>query len=780
MQGVGFRPFIFRLAQACGVSGSVRNEDAEVVIEAQGTAGQLAAFTRALRRRSWPVQARVDQIRSFSLPVREGASGFQIISSTSRECAQMQLNITPDLALCRDCRRELLAGVGRHRLAGYALINCTNCGPRYSIVRRTPYDRAHTTMVEFTMCATCRAEYDDPGHRRFHAQPIACAACGPELRLVTSLGEVVVGDPIAEAVRLLEAGKIVALKGLGGFHLAVRARDAAAVERLRRLKRRDAKPFALMCRSRASVRGLVDLSAAGMAALASAAAPIVLAPQRGNPAVAAGGGVAPGSHRFGVMLPYTPMQTLLFYRGGRQLGPLVMTSANRSDEPLIIDNREAIERLGGGGGEGLCDALLLHDRPIQRPVDDSLVLDRPGMAVLPIRRARGMVPTPITLPEALRDAPAGICLGGELKNTIAVVAQGQVLLSQHLGDLRHPRTFTLFKQTIQDLLELVAVQPHWVAHDLHPMYLSTAQAWTLAQAWGVPLVGVQHHHAHAAALLAEHQMVGPMLAIVCDGTGYGSSLGGEGTIWGGELLLADLHGFQRLGHLRPLMLPGGDAASVDTRRSALAALAQAYGPECALMKQTAALYPDPHERGFMLEAMNRGLNTTASTGAGRYFDAVACLLGLCLRNEFEGQAGQALEAAAFGIAPLATDQMLFSLQYADGEEGGPMQIDLAPLVREVVRLRERGEATGRIAALFHDQFAAAWVAAVTQAVARTGVRTIGLSGGVFCNQRLTERIVEGLSKCAGVVVLQHRLVPPNDGGLALGQAAVAAAQSLTW
>ncbi|MEI8197690.1 MAG: carbamoyltransferase HypF, partial [Phycisphaerae bacterium] len=567
VQGVGFRPFIFRLAQTYGLTGSVRNEDSDVIIEAQGNDAQLAAFEQALQ--TGPSMARVDRIVTSPMATLSSAADFQITPSTSSTHFLPQSNITPDLAVCPDCQRELLAGSGRHRLAGYPLINCTHCGPRYSIVRRTPYDRANTTMSVFSMCPQCRAEYDDPAHRRFHAQPIACDACGPHLRLVTHLGEPVAGDPIAAAVRLLEAGQILAIKGLGGFHLAVRATDHAAVARLRQLKQRDAKPFAIMCASLAATQRLVDLSAAGAAALVSPVAPIVLASQRPNHGIAPA--VAPGTHRLGVMLPYTPIQHLLFASGsggaeeGSIGGGLVMTSANHADEPLIIDNDDALKRLGS-----LCDALLLHDRPIQRPADDSIVLDLSDDDVLPIRRARGFVPTPITLPDSLRHAPAGLCLGGELKNTIAVVTHGQAILSQHLGDLRHPRAYTLFQQTIRDLLELLVVQPRWIAHDLHPLYLSTQYATELARQWNVPLVPVQHHHAHAAALMAENNLEGPILAIVCDGTGYPPHP--DTTIWGGELLLADWRGFRRLAHLRPLLLPGGDAASVDTRRPALAAL----------------------------------------------------------------------------------------------------------------------------------------------------------------------------------------------------------------
>ena len=759
VQGVGFRPFVFRLAQTYGLTGSVRNEDSAVVIEAQGPAAQLAAFAQALQ--SGPAMSRVDRILTSSLDTVASTGNFQIVASTTSVLTPLETNVTPDLALCPDCRRELLAGPGQHRLAGYPLINCTHCGPRYSIIRRTPYDRSNTTMAQFPMCQQCRGEYDDPAHRRFHAQPIACAACGPHVRLVTHLGEPVAGDPIVAAMRLLAAGQILALKGLGGYHLAVRATDHAAVARLRQLKQRDAKPFAIMCQSLAEAQLLVDLSDSGAAALISPATPIVLAPHRPNHGLAPA--IAPGSHRLGVMLPYTPLQHLLFAheQGGRELGPLVMTSANYSDEPLIFDDADALQRLGG-----LCDALLLHDRPIQRPVDDSIVLDLAAETLLPIRRARGYVPVPISLPESLRQAPAGLCLGGELKNTIAVVTHGQAILSQHLGDLRHPRSFSLFQQTIRDLLALFAVQPRWIAHDLHLLYLSTQYAKTLAQEWNIPLLPVPHHHAHAAALLAENQLEGPILAIVCDGTGYGV----DETIWGGELLLADVQGFRRLAHLRPLLLPGGDAASIDTRRPALAALAQAFGPDFVKLEMTKRLFPDSQERDFILQAMAAGINTTPSTGAGRYFDAVASLLGVCMRNDYEGQAGQMLEAVASGHAAKVVPTPSSAVRNG--------QIDLAPLLGEVVQRYEHGQPVGPIAAYFHDQFADIWATVATQAIARTGVRTIGLSGGVFCNQRLTRRLTETLSRLVGVRVLRHRLVPPNDGGIALGQAALGAAQSM--
>lgn len=759
VQGVGFRPFVYRLAQRCELSGYVRNDHRGVTVEAQGSVAQLKRFSRALDEERPPL-AFIDHVTVDDLPPlhEPGHTRFRIIDSDAtpdgNDLDISRVGITIDAAVCDACLRELFNPADRR--FRHALTNCTDCGPRYSIINRVPYDRPNTTMHRFALCDACQAEYTDPADRRYHAQPIACHDCGPTLELVDPNGSPLPGDPITNAAKLLQAGGIVAVKGLGGFHLAVRADDEAAVARLRQSKQRDGKPFALMCRSVQAANRLVHLSASAEALFSSPAAPIVLAPRRHGINVAPS--VAPDNHRLGVMLAYTPIHHLLFAELDPDPDALVMTSANPSGEPLTIDNREALQRLAG-----LCDAMLWHDRPIRRRVDDSVVLDTGTRHPMPLRRARGFVPTAIQLP--VGGASHGLCVGGELKNTIALVRDRRAILGQHLGDLSYTPVFDHFRETIDDLLALFDVRPQWIAHDLHPMYLSTAYARQLADRLGVPLIGVRHHHAHAASVMAEHNETGPVLAVVCDGVGYG----GDGTSWGGELLLADLVSYQRLAHLRPLELIGGDAAATDTRRCGLALLRQAYGDDCAKHPAVAELIRDDYERQVLTAMLARGLNCTPTTALGRYFDGAAALLGLSTHNHYEAQAAMRLESAAFACDAPMNDGPLFQLITGD-----PGLIDLSPLIRALVEGKADGHPVEQLAALFHDQAAWALASVVEQAAKRTGLGTAALSGGVFCNERLTHSLVDRLSGC-GLRVFVHQSVPANDGGLALGQAAVAAA-----
>jgi hydrogenase maturation protein HypF len=745
IQGVGFRPFVYRLAHRYGLAGFVRNDAAGVVLEVQGPAESVERFSRALVAERPPL-AIFFRINRCDVSPCGGEAAFVIEASDRRDADAATAAVTVDTALCPDCLRELFDA--RDRRSGYALINCTNCGPRYSIIERIPYDRPHTTMARFDMCDACRDEYTRPGDRRFHAQPIACHDCGPTLRLVDPAGTPIDGDPVRNVARRLDTGEIVAIKGLGGFHLAVRADDEQAVQRLRQRKHRDAKPLAVMCRSIDDARALVCMDDEAVELLASPQAPIVLAARRHTANIA--DNVAPDNARLGVMLPYTPIHHLLFAE--LNVPALVMTSGNRSDEPLVIDNDEAVERLGD-----LCDAILWHDRPIARCVDDSVWLSMPSGKPVPVRRARGYAPAPLALPVAAQ--LPGVCLGGELKNTVAVVRREQAIVSQHLGDLTHALALQYFKQAIDDLSALFEVKPQWIAHDMHPLYLSTAHAKQLAEQWGVPRIEVQHHHAHAAAVLAEHGRTGPALAIICDGVGYGS----DGGIWGGELLLADLVDFQRLAHLRPLRLPGGDAAARDTRRCALALLEQIHGDAAGERPEAKRLLPDDGDRTLLAAMLRSDTNCPASTAAGRVFDGVAALLGVCERNRFEAEAPIALEHAAAGAPDDFTAHQWFGF---DGE-----QIDLAPLIE---RMMVPGDVAER-AAMFHDQFARAFCEAAAHHGDRTGVRDVVLSGGVMCNERITTRLTDLLTQ-RGLTVLRHEQVPPTDGGLSLGQAAVAAAR----
>jgi hydrogenase maturation protein HypF len=752
VQGVGFRPFVHRQAAQLGLLGRVRNTPAGVSIECQGRQDLLDRFIERVRCNA-PALAQVSGVEAEDAPLQSGETGFSIVQSADGEpCAA----VTPDAACCGACAAEVMSATDRR--SGYGLTNCTDCGPRYTIVKRVPYDRANTTMAGFEMCSACGREYRDNHDRRFHAEPIACPVCGPRVELVDPHGRMLGPDPIDAAVELLRAGRILAIKGLGGFHLAVRADDKPAVHRLRSLKRRDAKPLALMCRSIRAARQLVVLSDRAAQVMQSPACPIVLAQRIHDGVVAAN--VAPGSQRLGVMLPYTPIHHLLFARGP-DLPPLVMTSGNISDEPLVIDNAECVARLGD-----MCDGILWHDRPIQRAVDDSILIDMGEEdAPLLVRRARGLVPSPIRLPVAVPEQ--GLCAGADMKGAIAVVRQGEAILGHHLGDLAHPLALAGFRANVDDLCNLFGVRPRWVAHDLHPGYFSTREARHIAEKLNVSAIAVQHHHAHAAGVLAEHGLAGPALAVVCDGTGHGP----DGTIWGGELLAADLTSFKRLGRLRPLRLPGGDASAKETRRSALALLWNAWGGSLRHMPIASRLVPDAEQRGMLCGMLDRSINCAASSGAGRLFDAVAAILGLCDRNRFEAEAAMALEAAAARFGRIERDEPLL----ATLTRSPLLQIDLSPLACSIVRRLGEGVSREELAALFHEHLARAWDAVVAEAADSTGLKSVALSGGVFCNAILTRRLTALLER-RGLRVLRHTLVPPNDGGIALGQAAVASAR----
>jgi hydrogenase maturation protein HypF len=752
VQGVGFRPFIHHLAHAHHLSGFVLNDGEGVLVEAQGPGDELNSFATDIRVTA-PKVAQIQSVQAAVIPIVKDEGDFQIRKSESHENPRTQ--ISPDLAACGDCLSDMRNRADQRRF-GYGLVNCTRCGPRFSIVRAVPYDRKNTTMSDFAMCERCTREYGDPADRRFHAQPIACDICGPKVELVDPKGKHIDGDPIALAAERLCAGEIIAIKGIGGFHLAARADDAAAVGRLRQKKHRMHKPFALMAADVEAAAGIIDVSSRGRELLTSPAAPIVIAPRR--PGASIDPAVAPGSHRLGVMVAYTPIHHLIFDALAGRCPALVMTSANDRDEPLIFTNEEAVAHLGE-----LCDAILWHERPIERPVDDSVVLDVPDRHPILLRRSRGYVPAPLFLPFETKSN--GVCVGGELKNTVAVVRGNEVILSQHLGDLQNARTYANFKRTVRDLIALFDIQPQWIAHDMHPGYVSTLFAAQLANSLHIHRIAIQHHHAHAAAVLAEHGQTGPALAVVCDGTGYGT----DSTVWGGELMVVDMKGFKRLGHLQPMSLPGGDAASKETWRCAMALLSNAFGTGFASLPILAEIIPDSEQLHFVSQMLKSHTNCFTSSAAGRLFDGVAALLGLASKNHFEAQAPMALESAAtkFGAVP-HIEQPLFKIH-----DHGTIEIDFTPFVRELVTRRKKGTPSEELAAIFHDQFAAAWEEAVMRAVEKTGLICVALSGGVMCNQ-LIDRLLTDRLKKRGLHVLRHRLVPPSDGGLALGQAALAA------
>ena len=694
VQGVGFRPFVYGLAVRHGLGGFVLNDGAGVVIEAEGAPQALDAFAAALLTEAPPL-ARVDSLTSEWLePLAE-----QRFSIAPSETGGRSALIPPDVATCDDCLRELFEPADRRYR--YPFINCTQCGPRFTIVRTVPYDRPNTTMAGFPMCADCAREYADPLDRRFHAEPIACPVCGPRVSM-----------PVEDAVALLAEGAILAVKGLGGYHLACDAADEQAVARLRAHKHREEKPFAVMT-ARPAV--LVDLDDDEARLLTSRERPIVLARRRDRLAPS----VAPGTQWLGVMLPYTPLHHLLCADFD---GPLVMTSGNRSDEPIAFDDGEACERLAG-----IADAFLAHDRPIHRRCEDSVV-----RAAFPVRRSRGYAPGALRLPVAGHPV---LAVGAELKSTFCVARGGEAFLSPHLGDLDSELAYRAFETDLELYLAMLDVEPGLIAHDLHPEYLSTK--WALEQE--AELVGVQHHHAHAAACLAEHGETGPALALVFDGTGYGT----DGTLWGGELLRCDLASFERLAHLEPVPLPGGEAAIRESWR-----VAAVYLERLGL--------PVPFERWELVRESLKA-NAPLSSGMGRLFDAVAALLGVRETVSYEGQ-------AAIELEQLAGDAVAAPYDWRFG--------DAAELVAAIVEdTRPRAE----VAAAFHETVAAASAAACVDA---GGADTVVLSGGTFQNLRLLASARARL-EAEGFRVLTHRLVPPNDGGISFGQVAVASTRRAT-
>lgn len=790
VQGVGFRPFIFRLAHAHRLTGKVWNDPHGVTIECQGTPARLHQFATALHA-DLPPLARIDTCDRQELPPLDAETEFLIVSSSHFHPAGQtpaDAAITIDSAVCPDCLREMRDPADRRH--AHPLINCTNCGPRFSIIREVPYDRPHTTMAAFPLCTHCAAEYKNPRDRRFHAQPVCCPRCGPRLQLLKPLlpgtidPEPFPGNPIRRAAQLLYQGNILAIKGIGGFHLAVRADSDGAVARLRSLKQRDAKPFALLVRDVAAARALITLSPAGEQALTAPEAPILLG--RRLPTARVADAVAPGTHLLGVMLPYTPIHHLLLDAlrplCADSLPALVMTSGNLSSEPLVIDNHEALARLSP-----LCDALLLHDRPIERPVDDSVLLDVASSAPLAslaapaitfIRRSRGFVPIATPLPEPLASAPhpTGLCLGGELKNTIAILRQRDIIVSQHLGDLGHPRALEHFHKAIADLVRLFDVRVDFIAHDLHPGYLSTRAAHDLAARHNARLIPIQHHHAHAAAVFFEHALSGPALALICDGTGFGP----DNTIWGGELLRIENGHFRRLGRLKPMRLPGGDAAARDPRRSALSLLHAVFGDDFIHHPAAQILFPDPAERQFLASMISRGINSPWTSSTGRLFDAVAALLGISTRNDHEAQAAMALEAAAHNAATasLRAPNPTPPLNVTRNESLGLWELDPAPLVTSLLQRRDAGVQVAQLAADFHDSLARGFIALAVQARAVEAVDLLLFSGGVFCNAQLTQNLAQTTAHTPFRAFF-HKSYPPTDGGVAFGQAAAIAARLLT-
>jgi hydrogenase maturation protein HypF len=738
VQGVGFRPFVYRLAVEMNITGWVRNDTEGVAIEATAPPDVLEQFRRRLEQETPPV-AQIINIVTFDNPTPLAPTGFTILSSDSS--GSKTVRILPDLAVCLDCLREMFDP--ENRRYGYPFINCTNCGPRFSLIEKLPYDRPHTTMKRFEMCPQCHAEYKDPSNRRFHAQPNACPVCGPHLSWKDGGKVAEKAEALREAVHALKAGRIVAVKGLGGFHLMVDARNEEAVRELRRRKHREEKPFAMMYPSMDHIRIDCETSDAEDELLRSMASPIVLL-RRKPGAGAVCPSVAPRNPYLGIMLPYTPLHHLLM----RELGfPIVATSGNLSDEPICIDNDEALERLGG-----IADAFLLHDRPIARPMDDSIVRLMAGRPLI-LRRARGYAPYSLSLKGA--DDQAVLAVGGHLKNTVAVSIGPEACVSQHIGNLSTQGAMDSFERAAQTLQQLYGISAQTVACDLHPDYHSTHYAGKLK----LPVVAVQHHHAHIAACMAENGIEGPVLGIAWDGTGYGP----DQTVWGGEFLVVNGRDYRRVAHLRTFRLPGGDQAAVEPRRSALSILYELFGADAFQVERPCLQGFSAAERNTLLTLLQKGFRSPLTSSAGRLFDAAAALLNINQISRFEGQGAMELEFALSGHSTTET----YPLEgQASSQE--PFILDWAPLFRALLSDAEKGLPTGLISAKFHNTL----IEMMVDTARHIGEKKVVLSGGCFQNKYLTERTVQRLTK-EGFQPFWHQQTPPNDGCIALGQLAVA-------
>jgi hydrogenase maturation protein HypF len=741
VQGVGFRPFIYRLARRHHLAGWVCNTSLCVEIEIEGSPAAVATFIGELQLKA-PALARIEAVVSQAAPP-QGGRGFTI--RESRHLKATQALIPADVATCGDCLTDITDPLNRRYQ--YPFTNCTNCGPRFTIIREVPYDRPHTTMAAFDLCPQCRAEYEDPEDRRFHAEPTACPVCGPRVWLEQEEKRLDEGAILA-AARLLKDGKILAVKGLGGFHLAADSRHDAAVQSLRARKGRVAKPFALMVRDLAEAERLCHIGEAERARLISRERPVVLIRRRDQSGISRH--VAPNHKYLGLMLPYTPLHFLLMEHAP---AALVMTSGNLSEEPLVYGNDEARSKL-----KGLADAFLMHNRDIQVPCDDSVVRPVTGGAAIYLRRARGFVPDPIYLP---LDSEPILGVGAEQKNTFCVAANGVALLSQHIGDLDSVETFDYYQRAITHFKALCRQDPMIVAHDLHPHYLSTRHAKGLT---GVRLIGVQHHHAHIAACLAENRRTDKCIGIALDGTGYGP----DGTVWGGELLVAALANFTRAGHLASVRLPGGEVAVKDPGRMAAAYLYALHGDDFLDQARRLGIKFVPLDARILHRQLAEGLNSPLTTSAGRLFDALAGALNVCRTRTYEGQPAMELEMAADenedGFYPAAV-----------AAQNDVLVLDTHAIFGAAVTDYLAGVATAAIAGRCHNSLVRLLADACDLVRERTGLNLAALSGGVMQNALLFTRLHQTLAE-RGFEVLTHTLAPPNDGAIALGQVAVAAAR----
>ena len=749
VQGVGFRPFVYALAQSFGLTGYVFNSSSGVTIEVEGSESRVHEFMHGLRHDPPPL-AEIRDVAEFAMEPL-GGCGFSILQS--REEAGEIGQLPADAGTCDACWRDFSDPLNCRY--GYPFTNCTHCGPRYSIIRNVPYDRASTTMASFKMCAACQAEYDDPVDRRFHAQPNACAICGPSLALVERGAQLAenafVRTDALQAMRkaraLLREGRILAVKGLGGFLLACDAGNAAVVSELRRRKGRPDKPFALMARDVTAVKTLCAVSAEEEMALLHARRPIVVLPRLEGAAVA--DGVAPGNTTLGIMLPYTPLHYLLFgetIEEEPEWPALVMTSGNLSEEPIVIANGDALAQLGD-----IADWFLLHNRDIHMRVDDSIVRRFAGCERV-LRRSRGFAPQTIDLGLEMDKV---LAFGAELKNTFCLTTGRYAILSQHIGDLENYETMRFFEETLAGMQQLFNVTPRAAAYDLHPGYRSTRMA---LESGIEHKIGVQHHHAHIASCMAENHLRGPVIGVAMDGTGFGT----DGRIWGGEFIVADFAGFERRGHLRYVPIPGGDAAVRQPWRMARSYLRDAFGSQ---MPNMACFQAVPARQLELIDKMMaQQIQTVETSSCGRLFDAVAALAGLATEVTFEGQAAIALEMAA---VPGIDERYGFEV-----EPGEPAVLDMRPTLAAVVRDLARGRCRGEISACFHNTLSAAIVAVCSRIQKTDALNRVCLSGGTFQNVYLLERTVIELRRC-GFEVFLHATIPANDGGISLGQAVIA-------
>ena len=718
VQGVGFRPFVHRLVKQHGLAGWVRNSSEGAELELEGEEPELRGFLRELRDEAPPL-AVIESVECRELPGAGGHESFRIIGSDRGD--HMRTLVSPDTGICPDCLRELLDPSDRRYR--YPFINCTNCGPRFTIIRSVPYDRAFTSMAEFPMCPDCAAEFADIENRRYHAQPDCCPVCGPRTFFIDGDDRRLPGDGIEAARRLIKDGGILCVKGLGGMHLACLAENEEAARELRRRKHRDEKPFAVMCRDMDCVRRLCEVSEAEARALGSFRKPIVLLDKRERGALTH----LSENNALGVMLPYTPLHVMLF---GDDLDCLVMTSANLSDTPIVYKNAEALEKL-----RGIADGFLLHDREILTRCDDSLLRVYEGRDY-PVRRSRGYVPYPITI-KGLR--PGLLACGAEQKAGFCLSKEGHAFPSQHIGDLKNLETLDCYEEQLRHFAKLFDFEPVAVACDMHPDYLSTEVAERIAAERHIPLLRVQHHHAHMVSCMADNGLEGECLGLVWDGTGYGP----DGTIWGAELLAGGARGFRRLGTMRPIPLPGGDAATKEIWRTAEA------------LRYEAGL---ENNNGTIKKLLERGLNCPKSSGMGRLFDGVCALAGIRAECSYEGQGAVLLEAAADAVERGEYECAFYG-------EGGVMVFDWRPMVRQIA---SGGEAPGTVAAKFMNTLVSMAAAQCRSAAEQTGLRRVVLSGGVFQNMYLMARLPERL-RAEGFEVFTHSRVSPNDEGVALGQ-----------